>query len=182
MKRSAVQFPRRETEKDELKRAPFQASDRKATGLGYQRQDSRLTLAEGLEEYYQANIGRVTRPSDLPTASAQLFRSHDMCHVIFGLNTAPDDEALADMRTLVSCDIGARRYLAYLLRDQQAMTLFKAFGYLRSVWVTVLAIPRIGRAIAEAWRMKTRWPWTPPASFQSRTLADLRDEFGIRVV
>lgn len=182
MKGSVVQFPQRETMNDELKLVPFHASDCSATRLDYQRQDSRQTLTEGLEEYYLANIGRVTRPSDLPAQSAQLFRNHDMCHVIFGLNTAPDDEALADTRTIVSCDIGARRYLAYLMHDQQAMTLFKEFGYLRSVWVTVLAIPRIVRAIAEAWRMKKRWPWTPPESFQSRTLADLRDEFGIRVV
>ena len=63
--------------------------------LGYQRQHSPQTLAEGLEEYYSANIGRVTRPNALPPESARLFRSHDMCHVIFGLNTAPADEALA---------------------------------------------------------------------------------------
>ena len=105
-----------------------------------------------------------------------------MCHVIFGLNTAPADEALADTRTILSCDVGARRYLDYLRRDQQAQVLFKEFGYLKSVWVTVLAIPRIGRALAEAWRMKKRWPWTPPESFHNRALADLRDEFGIRVV
>ena len=158
------------------------SGDPKPLRLGYQRQDSVQTLAEGLEEYYLANVGRVTRPNALPADSAPLFRSHDMCHVIFGLNTAPDDEALADTRTIVSCDVGARRYLDYLMRDQQAKALFKEFGYLRSVWVTVLAVPRICRAIAEAWRMKRRWPWTPPEAFQDRALADLRDEFGIRVI
>ena len=179
---SVVQFPRCETESDELERVPFHAAERQAAQLNYQRQDSRQTLAEGLEEYYLANIGRVTRPNDLLTQSVQLFRNHDVCHVIFGLNTMPADEALADTRTILSCDVGARNYVAYLMRDQQAKTLFKEFGYLRSVWVTVLAVPRIGRAIVEARRMKKRWPWTPPESFQGRTLADLRDEFGIRIV
>jgi hypothetical protein len=150
--------------------------------LAYQEQNCALTLAEGLEEYYAANQGRVTRPQDLPAESASLFVSHDMCHVIFGLNTDPGDEALADTRTMLSCDVGVRRYAAYLAQDRQAQALFKQFGYLRAVWVTIASTPRICRAFAEVWRMKRRWPWSPPQSYQTRTLADLRNEFGIRLV
>jgi hypothetical protein len=153
-----------------------------ATHLRYQEQDCALTLSEGLEEYYAANAGRVVRPRDLPAESFVLFRNHDMCHVIFGLDTTLADEALADTRTLFSCDVGIRRYLAYLAQDKQAKALFKEFGYLRSAWAMVLALPRIWRAAGDAWRMKKRWPWVPPESFQSRTLADLRSEFGICVV
>jgi hypothetical protein len=150
--------------------------------LSYQRQDSPQTFAEGLEEYYAANVGKVIRPRDLPPESSDLFRSHDMCHVVFGLNTTLDDEALADMRSLFSCDVGLRRYSAYLSKDKQAKALFKELGYLKSAWVTVLAIPRICRAASEAWRVKKRWPWQPPESYLSRSLADLRSEFGIRVM
>jgi hypothetical protein len=121
-------------------------------------------------------------PADLPPESFALFRSHDMCHVIFGLDTTLDDEALADMRTLFSCDVGFRRYAAYLAHDKQAQSLFKEIGYLKSAWVTVLAVPRICRAAIEAWRMKKRWPWIPPESFQTRSLADLRQKFGISVI
>jgi hypothetical protein len=161
-----------------MKRTSFHCAVR----LRYQQQDSAVTLAEGLEEYYAANVGTVVRPGDLPPESFALFRSHDMCHVIFGLDTTLDDEALADTRTLFSCDVGFRRYAAYLAQDKQAQALFKELGYLKSAWVTVLAIPRICRAAVEAWRMKKRWPWVPPESFQNRTLADLRSEFGIRVI
>lgn len=150
--------------------------------MNYQQQDSALTLAEGLKEYYAANAGRVVPPADLPAESVALFRSHDMCHVIFGLDTTLADEALADTRTLFSCDVGVRRYVAYLAQDKQAQSLFKEVGYLASVRVTLRSIPRICRAAAEAWRMKKRWPWLPPESFHSRTLADLRQEFGIRVI
>ncbi len=48
------------------------------------------------------------------------------------------------------------------MQDKQAQALFKEFGYLRSIWVTVLTAPRIALAILEAGRMKRRWPWTPP--------------------
>jgi hypothetical protein len=150
--------------------------------LRYQEQESALTLDEGLEEYYAANVGTVTRPGDLRPESAALFRSHDMCHVIFGLDTTLDDEALADTRTLLSCDVGLRRYAAYLTQDKQAKALFKELGYAMSIWVTVLAMPRILRAAREAWRMPKRWPWVPPAGYLARPLWDLRREYGICVI
>jgi len=176
-----VRFPRPDP-KGAQEPALARAQDRVAARLGYRRQDSRQTLAEGLEDYYRANLGRVTRPSDLPGDSAELFRSHDLCHVIFGLTAAPDDEAMADTRTLLSCDVGAGRYFACLATNTEAQKIFKEFGYLRSVWVSIAAMPRICRAIAETRRMRKRWPWTPPESFQNRSLADLREEFGVRVV
>lgn len=148
----------------------------------YQRQNSGLTLAEGLDEYYAANAGRVMQPADLAPESVALFRSHDVCHVIFGLDTSLDDEALADTRTLVSCDVGLRRYATYLARDEQARALFREVGYLKSIWATMRVAPRICRAVIEAWRMKKRWPWVPPESFHGRTLEELRREFGIRVI
>ena len=44
------------------------------TRFAYQCQDSPLTLAEGLEEYYAANVGKVVRPRALPPESYELFR------------------------------------------------------------------------------------------------------------
>jgi hypothetical protein len=148
----------------------------------YQAQDSGQTLLEGLEEYYFRNVGRVARPSSLPPPSAALFRSHDLCHVIFGLDTSLADEAMADVRTLLSCDVGWRRYGDYMTRDPEAKAIFKELGYLRALGITLVVVPRMLRALAEAIRMRKRWPWTPPPEFETRTLADLRREFGIRLV
>lgn len=152
------------------------------TGLQYQRQESPLTLDEGLAEYYAANLGRVTRPADLPPKSAALFRSHDMCHVIFGLSTTLADETLADTRTLFSCDVGWRRYSAYLRTDAQAKALFAELGWLKAIGITLACLPRIARAGVEAFRMAKPWPWEPPETYGRRTLADLRREHGIRVI
>ena len=66
--------------------------------------------------------------------------------------------------------------------DPAAKAIFKDLGYLKSIWVTIHAIPRICRGAIEALRMTKRWPWTPPESFQERPLAELRQEFGIRLV
>lgn len=150
--------------------------------LAYQDQDSRQTLADGLAEYYAANRGRVTRPADLPPDSVALFRSHDMCHVIFGLDTSLADETLADTRTLFSCDVGMTRYVRYLRQDEQAKALFKELGWAKGVAITIACLPRILRAAVEARRMRRRWPWTPPDDYALRPLADLRREYGIRVI
>ena len=150
--------------------------------LGYQSPQSTQTLAEGLAEYYAANEGIVARPNDLPPASAQLFRSHDLCHVIFGLSTNLSDEAMADARTMLSCDVGFARYADYLRTDSQAKALFAQIGVLQSIWITVRALPRIFRAVLEMRRVRKRWPWTPPADYLGRSLADLRREHGIRLI
>jgi hypothetical protein len=155
---------------------------RSARRLRYQAQDSQQTLAEGLAEYYAGNRGRVAPPEALAPDSAALFRSHDICHVIFGLDTTLDDEAMADVRTLFSCDVGWRRYARYMTGDPEAKAIFKELGYAKAVWTTIRLIPRILRAVAEAVRMRKRWPWTPPEVYQGRTLSDLRNEFGIRVI
>ncbi len=148
----------------------------------YQAQDSTQTLAQGLAEYYARNAGRVLSPDALTPESAALFRSHDMCHVIFGLDTTLPDEAMADTRTMLSCDVGLRRYAKYMTNNPDAKAIFREIGYGKVAWETIRTIPRMLRAVREAFRLKQRWPWIPPDSYQSRTLADLRCEYGIRVI
>ena len=150
--------------------------------LGYQHQDSSQTLREGLAEYYGANPGIVTRPADLPAESVALFRSHDMCHVIFGLDTSLGDEALADARTLFSCDVGVRDYARYMTTDKAAKAVFKELGYGKAVAITLKSLPRIVRAALAAFGMRKRWPWNPPNGYLDRPLGELRREFGIRVL
>src|SRR5215469_15456424 len=150
--------------------------------LRYQEQNSEQTLAEGLEEYYAANKGVVTRPRELPPESAALFANHDVSHVIFGLSTSLEDEAMADTRILFATDAGFWRYSKYITADKQAKAIFKQVGYVRVVWHTLLTLPRMLRAVMAARRMKKRWPFDTPQSFRARSLRDLRQEFGIRII
>lgn len=157
------------------------ASSRRRS-LGYQSPQSTQTLAEGLDEYYAANEAAVTRPSTLPPESAELFRSHDLCHVIFGLDTELGDEFMADVRTMLSCDVGLLRFVDYLRADRQARMLFARIGVARSIGVTVRTLPRIVWAVLEMGRIRKRWPWTPPDDYLRRGLLDLRREHGIRLI
>lgn len=150
--------------------------------LRYKAQESSQTLAEGLAEYYAYNGARVTPPASLPPASAALLRNHDICHVIFGLDTTLSDEALADTRTMLSCDVGWSVYLRYLSSDPRAKEVRAELGFWRGVWAALAALPRIARALLEAARMRRRWPWSPPADHFDTPLAALRARYGIRVI
>ena len=148
----------------------------------YRQQDSSQTLAEGLAEYYARNQGRVTPPEQMSPESRALFYSHDIGHVVFGLDTTLADEAMADTRIMLSSNVGWRRYSAYLTGDAQAKAIFKQIGYGTVIWASLLATPRILKAVGEAMRMRTRWPWEPPPAYFERSLADLRRQYGIHVI
>ena len=61
----------------------------------YQEQRCSLTLGAALEEYFRGHPG-LLREQEMDPESAALFRSHDVCHVVFGLDTRLQDEVLAD--------------------------------------------------------------------------------------
>jgi hypothetical protein len=88
---------------------------------------------------------------------------------------------MADARTLLSSDVGWRTYSSYF-NDPLAQAVFKELGIGRALVATIRTLPRISRAFLEARRMTTKWPWLPPNSYNSRTLADLRRQFDIRVI
>lgn len=148
----------------------------------YQEQESKQTLADALTEYYAVNRARVSPPETLPPESRALFRNHDVCHVIFGLDTTLQDEGIADVRTLLSCDVGWRRYARYMTSDPEAKAIFKELGYARAALVTLSVVPRLTRAIVEAMRMTRKWPWETPVEYFERPLSELRREYGIRLV
>jgi len=73
------------------------------------KQDWRVTRAESQAAYDFANAGNGFRPGTLPEASAGRFACHDVCHVISGLDTTLAGDAMADLRTILSCNDGVKR-------------------------------------------------------------------------
>ena len=147
----------------------------------YQDQNSQLTLREGLDDYYQAHPA-IQRPERLDAASADLFRAHDTCHVIFGLDTTLVDEALADLRTMLGTDVGVGNYVQYLRKNPDAKKIFRELGYFRVVLATMAVCPRFLKALWLRRKQRRLWPWhTPPEIFEKK-LAELRKEYGITVI
>ncbi|MDC0669931.1 hypothetical protein [Nannocystis radixulma] len=137
--------------------------------------DCPLTLAEGLAEFAAAN------PGLLPPGHGELrefIRAHDACHVLFGLTTAVEDEAVADTWTIFGSTVTLRRYASYL-RHPEIAGLVKEIGLWRMTVGTVRALPRVLRAIRRARRMSAPWPFYDYAKFLDQPIAALRRRYNV---
>lgn len=140
--------------------------------------DCSLTLAEGLAEFAAAD------PGLLPPGDGELrefIRAHDACHVLFGLGTSVEDEAVADTWTIFGSDIGLRRYASYLKHPEIAGLINQIGGWRMTVG-SARALPRVLRAIARARRMRAPWPFFAYAQALDVPIAALRRRYGVRPV
>jgi len=64
-------------------------------------------------------------------ASAGRFACHDVCHVISGLDTTLAGDAMADLRTILSCNDGVKR---------NSQSVVQETAYCQAVWITILEI------------------------------------------
>lgn len=147
----------------------------------YQAQGCTLSLREALAEYYQAHPG-LLHGDELEPKSAEFFRAHDICHVVFGLDTNLEDEALADFWALMGTDVGLNRYVGYLGESKEAMQILKQIGLLQTILTTICVIPKVGLVFAHTRRMKKKWPWTNNDGYMGMPLNRIRSEFGIVVL
>ncbi len=149
--------------------------------LGYQEQNARLTLREGLAEYYGANPGLVD-PRETSTADLGVYlQSHDVSHVFFGTTTSLRDEALQDMWTFLAIDVTKREYVGDFVKTEegkQIMTSIRVWGGLKAfVWLLGM-IPSL---VWRSRRMTKKWPWRGWESYLDEPLGKTREEFGLRV-
>ncbi len=140
--------------------------------------DCPLTLGEGLAEFTASNPGLI--PDDDP-AIRELVRAHDACHVLFGLTTSIEDEALADTWTVFGTSVTLRQYSEYL-KHEQFSGLIKEIGWRRMLTGSLRAIPRALRAIRRARKMPEKWPFYDYARFLDTPIAALRQRFGVQPV
>lgn len=146
--------------------------------FSFRAQDCPHTLAEGMAEFAAA------QPDLLAPAGrelAEFIRAHDACHVLFGLGTNLDEEALADTWTLLATDMSARRYTAFLKHPELA-ALFTTTGTWPLISATLRAVPRLLRVFWRTRKMPARWPFWGYAEHLHTPLATLRERFKIHVV
>jgi hypothetical protein len=71
-----------------------------------------LTLREALAEFHAVNSHIFSTPEP-NTVWTKLLVHHDVCHVIFGVNTSILDETAGDYWTFFGTDSSVKEYLAY---------------------------------------------------------------------
>ena len=158
-------------------RAPRQSG---GTALAYQAQDSRMTLRQGLSEYFGKSPGLMDA-AELPQDLELGLRSHDVAHVVFGCDTSLLGEVVLARWSLFGVTGSLRPYWMGLRRREtrglflDALASFTPAVLWRLVTLGILAIVR-------SLRMRERWPFEDYQSSLDRPLCEIREHFGIRVI
>lgn len=146
--------------------------------LGYQDQDSSLTLREGLAEYYVAFPGLKRGQALSPEAQA-FFQRHDAVHVVYGCDTTLPQEAVVKLASFFGTTEGLKVMRGYQLYD--SLDIYRQLR-LADILATLAAAPVIvPRTLWRCSRQERRWPWDDFAGHLDTPLAALRSDYGIRV-
>jgi hypothetical protein len=145
--------------------------------LDYQRPDSRLTLAEGLGEYY-ASRDDLLRGRGLSAAAREFFRCHDTAHVVFGCSTDLLDEAVVKLWSFFGTSAGLGLWRAYRLPESQEVYATLAWGEVAATALRSVAV--VPRVLWRCSRMRGRWPWAEFDAYLDVPLAEIRSHYGIR--
>lgn len=148
--------------------------------LRYLEQDSDQTLRQGLDEYFATIPGLITA-ENAPKDVADLFRFHDVGHVVFGCRTTFEGEALADTFCMFGTDVALKDYMRYA-QLPEAQAIFKKTRAWPLMTGTVRSTPRIARALWQCSRMPRKWPFWDHGAFLDTPLHALREQFRIRVI
>jgi len=144
----------------------------------FQQQESRDTLAQGIEEYFAADPGLAQGRGISPEAR-QFFRCHDAVHVVFGCGTTLDDEAVVKIASILGTTAGLNVLKGYRLHESRAIyRRLRIADVLLSVLHSVLVVPR---TMLRCFAQHARWPWAEHEQYLHTPLHELRQKFGIRV-
>lgn len=146
--------------------------------LAFQRQESALTLAQGLDAYFAAHPDLVRGPDLSPEAQA-FFRCHDTVHVVFGCDTTLEDEAVVKLASLFGTTAGFGVLRGYRLHESQ--DLYRRLRPAQVLRTTLHSIVIVPRTLWRCLRQRARWPWSGHTAHADTPLTELRRTYGIRV-
>ena len=154
--------------------------------LNYQSQNSTQTLGEAIEEYqgYLTSMGRNVLSDDISDDDS-IWLYHDATHAIFGQNTTLEDETALDFWVLFGASFSWK-----LLRKYQQVPEIENLTKALTLKMGITFLPKlywrnkkvIWTVIQHSRRMKKKWPLKLPPELLSKTLKELREEYGITVL
>ena len=94
----------------------------------YQRTDAKMTLREGLAEYYRANPGLSDPIRIKDPASATYFHNHNHNHdtrnMVFGTHTGQLHEGINDLLTIFGVDFSFRNFAGGFFATDDCQALY----------------------------------------------------------
>ena len=146
--------------------------------LGFQQQDSQLTLAEGLAEYFATNAPQFNG-RHFTSPATEFFRCHDTAHVVFGCDISLADELVVKISSVFGTSAGLGVMRGYALPESKE--IYEELTLSLIVVTGIQAIVLVPRTIWRCLRMSKRWPWDDFDNYLDMPLSQLRQELAIRV-
>lgn len=146
--------------------------------LAYRSQSARLSLADGLAEYYREHPF-LTRGGHLRAEAQEFFRCHDAVHVLYGCDTSLPDEAVVKLSSIFGTSAGFGVLKGYSLYE--SIDIYRKLKLGEVLGTMLAAIVIVPRSIWRCRQQRKRWPWSDFDAHLQTPLCDLRAAFGIRV-
>lgn len=146
----------------------------------FQLQRCRLTLREGLEEFYEINKAIFSPPSP-DTPWTKLLVSHDIGHVFFGVNTSILDEAAGDCWTLCATNLSVKEYLAYA-RSPEGKKLIADIGIINIIKSLIFGFPLFCKIFWRSKKMNRQWKVKDYQQYMDVPLGELRADFNLLIL
>ena len=146
-----------------------------------------MTLAGSLDEY--TSDYSFLNNNEGKTEASAWFRKHDLTHVVFG--TVPFEiqgETINDLWTIFGSDVTLKGYARFFSVTQISYNaIIKSYiprygNKFLVYWEMVRQIPISCVTVVRALKMTKKWPWHQPEAYVTRSLKDIRAEFGIKII
>ncbi|OUU80149.1 MAG: hypothetical protein CBC38_01770 [Gammaproteobacteria bacterium TMED78] len=158
--------------------------------IAYQEQDCSLTLQEGLDIYYslldsyEDKSIRIDRIID--NDGSTTMRDHDCTHVIFGLDTSLEQEAMLDTWTIYGTKFNWISILKYSIANKDLRRLyivfFKKLGLKGFIQLYKNVRPVKNKIRKRTKMMKKKWPYNCSKDLFNQKICDLRNDYGIKIL
>ena len=158
--------------------------------LNYQEESCELTLKEGIEEYREYLIAnnRHVLGENCSEAEKLNLLCHDATHVVFGLDTTLEEEAMLDCWIFFGGDYFkvAMEYFKGSLdikeTNKKVFDLVKEVGYLKYTYLYLRVIFQKWPKIFFRTRKMKKWSYFFPSDFLEMKISDIRNDLNIKIL
>lgn len=158
--------------------------------LSYQKKSCELTLKEGIEEYrsYLKENNRHVLGENCSEDEKLTILGHDATHVIFGLDTSLEEEAMLDCWVIFGGGVFKvikefyKGSLDLKETNEKVFDLVKEVGYLKYTYLYLRVVFQKWPKIFFRTRKMKQWPYFFPSNFLEKKISDLRKDFNIKIL
>ena len=158
--------------------------------LSYQNEYSDITLREGIDEYrdYLKKNNRHVLGENCSEDEKLTILGHDATHVIFGLDTSLEEEAMLDCWVIFGGGVFKvikefyKGSLDLKETNEKVFDLVKEVGYLKYTYLYLRVIFQKWPKIFFRTRKMKKWSYFFPSDFLEKKISTLREDFNIKIL